>query len=142
MQRQILQFSQKKSTAVSLRDLYRFNEVADPQQRIRNAQFLHKELPIRIAQRSVELASLPYGLPKRNGIVEVRELFERCFTTCVNFPQPQTLDDDARYTIMLKEILHDHTQVVASMGLGLLETRRELGSSAEMNDRIDYWLNR
>ena len=142
MQRQILQYSQKKSTAVALRDLYRFNVAADAQQRIRNAQFLHKELPIRIAQRSVELSSLPYGLPKRKGIVEVRELFERCFTTCINFPQPQTLEDDARYTVMLKEILHDHTQVVACMGLGLLETRMELGTSSEMNDRIDYWLNR
>ena len=142
MQRQILQYSAKKSTAVALRDLFRFNEAADAQQRIRNAKFLHKELPIRIAQRSVELSSLPYGLPHRQGIVEVREMFERCFTTCINFPQPQTLEDDERFTIMLKEILYDHTQVVASMGLGLLETRRELGSSPEMNDRIDYWLNR
>ena len=30
--------------------------------RLRNAQFLHKELPIRIAQRAIDLLTLPHGL--------------------------------------------------------------------------------
>lgn len=135
-------FSKKRATAVSLRDLYRYNAICDPEQRVRNAQFLHNEVPIRIAQRAVELASLPYGLPQRGGVVEVREMFHRSFKKCLNFPLPKTADDDDKFTDMLESILHDHKQVVASMALGVLETRREFGTNAGMDQNIDEYLNR
>lgn len=40
-------------------------------QRLRNAQFLHMELPRRIAQRIVELQQLPNGLAEMTGIQNV-----------------------------------------------------------------------
>jgi hypothetical protein len=56
MRHRIAEYSRRKPTAVSLQDLYRYNLVDDPVQRIRNSQFLHKELPIRLAQRIEELS--------------------------------------------------------------------------------------
>lgn len=36
-----------------------------------SAQFLHKELAIRIARRAIELDSLPYGLSKKPAVIKV-----------------------------------------------------------------------
>lgn len=51
----------RRATPVSLSTLYHFGKQAakDPAQRLRNAQFLHNELQIRIAQRVIELERLP-----------------------------------------------------------------------------------
>lgn len=52
----------QKTTPLSLQNMYRYASVGKPAQRLRNAQFLHRELPIRIAQRAVDLLTLPHGL--------------------------------------------------------------------------------
>ena len=39
-----------------------------------SAQFLHKELPVRLAHRVVELENLPYGLSYMGQIRQVRDL--------------------------------------------------------------------
>lgn len=90
-----------RTTPLSLLDLYRFGKTPTPaqvdigahalktdstfndaldrhvhvglylRQRLRNAQFLHMELPRRIAQRIVELQRLPAGLTDMAGIRNV-----------------------------------------------------------------------
>lgn len=40
-----------------------------------SAQFLHKELAIRIARRAIELDSLPYGLSKKPAVIKVSSFF-------------------------------------------------------------------
>ena len=39
------------------------------------AQFLHKELPIRIARRAIELETLPYGLSQKPAVLKVTWVF-------------------------------------------------------------------
>lgn len=39
-----------------------------------SAQFLHKELPIRIARRALELETLPYGLSEKPAVLKVFHL--------------------------------------------------------------------
>ena len=43
------------------------------------AQFLHEELPIRLARRVRELKKLPFGLGETDAIKEVRKLYEKSF---------------------------------------------------------------
>ena len=43
------------------------------------AQFLHEELPIRLARRVRELKKLPYGLGETDAIRQVRKLYEKSF---------------------------------------------------------------
>lgn len=37
-----------------------------------SSQFLHKELPVRLAHRVTELENLPYGLSSKAGVLKVR----------------------------------------------------------------------
>lgn len=60
-----------KQTGVSLRYMTEFGSRPTPRNLLISAQFLHKELPIRIARRAVELESLPYGLSLKPAVLKV-----------------------------------------------------------------------
>eukprot|EP00961_Rhodomonas_salina_P043715 587335-Rhodomonas_salina.1 len=47
--------------AVPLAELYQLGLNSTESSRLQNAQFLHGELAIRMSQRAVDLAKLPYG---------------------------------------------------------------------------------
>eukprot|EP01047_Picozoa_sp_COSAG01_P101968 COSAG01_NODE_31623_length_594_cov_1.042424_2_plen_117_part_01 len=56
---QIRQMAALTATPVSLQDLFKYGSCVSEKQRRANARFLHRELPLRIAQRVHELAMLP-----------------------------------------------------------------------------------
>lgn len=59
---------------MSLKQLYVNGKDPEPAHRLANAQFLHRELPVRLSQRAVELMNLPHGLSDVPGVQQVREL--------------------------------------------------------------------
>ena len=63
-----------RPTPLRLADMYKYGRGADLKQRLRNAQFLHRELPIRIAQRAVDLLTLPHGLSTAEPIRKVASM--------------------------------------------------------------------
>ena len=62
----------KKQTGVSLRYMLDFGSNPINRQLLLSAQFLHKELPVRLAHRVAELENLPYGLSSKSSILKVR----------------------------------------------------------------------
>lgn len=60
-----------KQTGVSLRYMLEFGSISSERNMIIAAQFLHKELPIRIARRAIELDSLPYSLSENPAVLKV-----------------------------------------------------------------------
>lgn len=56
---------------LSLKQLYVLGKDPEPAHRLANAQFLHKELPVRLSQRAVELMNLPHGLSDIPGVQQV-----------------------------------------------------------------------
>lgn len=61
----------KKQTGVSLKYMLDFGANPIERQLLLSAQFLHKELPIRLAHRVAELENLPYGLSAKSSILKV-----------------------------------------------------------------------
>lgn len=60
-----------KQTGVSLRYMMDFGSSPTEKNLLLSAQFLHKELPIRIARRAIELESLPFGLSEKSAVLKV-----------------------------------------------------------------------
>lgn len=60
-----------KQTGVSLRYMMEFGSQPTLRNLLISAQFLHKELPIRIARRAIELETLPYGLSDKPAVLKV-----------------------------------------------------------------------
>jgi hypothetical protein len=61
----------KKQTGVSLRYMLDFGSNPIDRQLLLSAQFLHKELPVRLAHRVAELENLPYGLSGKVPVLKV-----------------------------------------------------------------------
>lgn len=68
---QVHKWGAMKQTGVSLRYMMEFGSRPSHRNLLISAQFLHKELPIRIARRAIELEFLPYGLSHKPAVLKV-----------------------------------------------------------------------
>ncbi|KAJ1551438.1 hypothetical protein HK405_014516, partial [Cladochytrium tenue] len=76
-------------TAVSLRQMVDFGRQPSEVTMLRAAQFLHRELPIRLARRAAELAKLPHGLSAMPAVARVKQWYEQSFVDLLRFPLPE-----------------------------------------------------
>lgn len=85
------------------------------------AQFLHEELPIRLARRVRELKKLPFGLGETDAIKEVRKLYEKSFFQIRRSPEPRTTETEEQFTQVLDKMMSEHNNVQATIARGLQE---------------------
>ena len=69
----IFRHSVKRQTGVSLKYMLDFGQKPIEKQMILSAQFLHTELPIRLAHRVAELENLPFGLSSMKPVLKVQD---------------------------------------------------------------------
>lgn len=93
---------------------------------LKSAQYLWKELPVRIAHRIHEFRSLPFIIGCNPTILEVHELYIRAFNILNNHPAIRTADDEAAYSHLLRDLLDDHTHVVTQLAAGFKECRKHI----------------
>jgi len=68
---EVARWGAMRQTGVSLRYMMEFGARPTERTLLLAAQFLHKELPIRIARRALDLESLPFGLSNKPPILKV-----------------------------------------------------------------------
>jgi len=118
----------QEATPVSLDDLYSLGSpLCSPARRLDNAQFLHHELPIRMAQRVMELRSLPYGLSDKDPVKQVANLYSEYIRKMINFGDPRH-SDDVSFTQLLESLFLDQGRVIERMAQGVIELRHEIQS--------------
>ena len=117
----------KTTTPLSLQNMYKYASVGKPTQRLRNAQFLHKELPIRIAQRAIDLLTLPHGLGKSPQVRSVANVYLKYLAAMLDFPCPQSAEEEQRFTDTLRPFILDRTSIPAAVAAGIstLKDRRK-----------------
>lgn len=117
----------KSPTPLKLVDMYKYAHVPDEAQRLRNAQFLHRELPIRIAQRAVDLMTLPYGLSDAIPIRQVACAYISYLHRMLSTPMPQTNEDEYRFTDFLQSLVLDRSSIPMAIARGLADWRKDVG---------------
>ncbi|XP_060173968.1 pyruvate dehydrogenase (acetyl-transferring) kinase, mitochondrial-like [Lycium barbarum] len=120
-----------KQTGVSLRHMMNFGCTSSPRNLLISAQFLHKELPIRIARRAIELENLPYGLSSKPAVLKVRDWYLDSFRDLRSYPEIKDKNDELGFTKMVKMIKVRHNNVVPVMALGIQQLKKE-------RPRFDY----
>ncbi|KAF9618058.1 hypothetical protein IFM89_000009 [Coptis chinensis] len=115
-----------KQTGVSLRYMMEFGSTPTQKHLLISAQFLHKELPIRIARRAIELESLPYGLSQKPAVLKVRDWYLDSFRDLRQFTEIKDTNDEQGFTQMIKMIKVRHNNVVPMMALGVQQLKKEL----------------
>ncbi|KAK1278344.1 hypothetical protein QJS04_geneDACA015808 [Acorus gramineus] len=133
-----------KQTGVSLRYMMDFGSNPNPRKLLIGAQFLHKELPIRIARRALELESLPFGLSHKPAVLKVRDWYLDSFRDLRCFPELKDSNDELAFTRMIKMIKVRHNNVVPTMALGVQQLKRDLDPRIHTGDlgEIHEFLNR
>mmetsp|Transcript_19767 Transcript_19767/g.22756 ORF Transcript_19767/g.22756 Transcript_19767/m.22756 type:complete len:645 (+) Transcript_19767:307-2241(+) len=135
--RLITSLSKQRVTPLSLANMYRYaSSNIKSGQRLRNAQFLHRELPIRIAQRIVELRNLPHGLGNTVELKSILDTYTRYIHTFRDYPLPKTNDEEVKFTKMLSTLVLDRACIPESIARGVLslkDTRREEGLLMDQN---------
>ena len=70
--------------------------------------FLHKELPVRLAQRAVELENLPYSVSSTQSIQTVYDLYLKSFDKIVSHPEPNSTEKSDSFTELISNIKTEH----------------------------------
>eukprot|EP00199_Chlamydomonas_sp_CCMP681_P002070 CAMPEP_0119104536 /NCGR_PEP_ID=MMETSP1180-20130426/2728_1 /TAXON_ID=3052 ORGANISM="Chlamydomonas cf sp, Strain CCMP681" /NCGR_SAMPLE_ID=MMETSP1180 /ASSEMBLY_ACC=CAM_ASM_000741 /LENGTH=398 /DNA_ID=CAMNT_0007089331 /DNA_START=125 /DNA_END=1321 /DNA_ORIENTATION=- len=118
--------SVKRQCGVSLKYMLDFGSNPIERQLILSAQFLHKELPVRLAHRVAELENLPYGLSAKSSILKVRDWYCESFKELRNIAPVKDSASELKFTSLLRSIYRRHANVVPVMAQGVAELRREL----------------
>eukprot|EP00522_Entomoneis_paludosa_P009424 CAMPEP_0172441984 /NCGR_PEP_ID=MMETSP1065-20121228/2469_1 /TAXON_ID=265537 /ORGANISM="Amphiprora paludosa, Strain CCMP125" /LENGTH=641 /DNA_ID=CAMNT_0013191625 /DNA_START=333 /DNA_END=2258 /DNA_ORIENTATION=+ len=113
------------TTSLKLGDMYKYANQPDKTQRMRNAQFLHRELPIRVAQRAVDLLTLPYGLSEAVPIRQVACAYISYCHKMLSTPCPQTYEEEEQFTDLLQSLVLDRTSIPMAVARGLAHWREE-----------------
>jgi pyruvate dehydrogenase kinase 2/3/4 len=144
MSSKIVEFSKMAPKPVSLSNLFQSTKSRDPAQRIRNALYLHQELPVRLAQRIEELKLIPFNLGEKRSVIETRQLYEQSFDSILSSPEPSTMEIDEKFTEILLSIHKNHVSVVQNVALGVLEVKAEakFTFTTEQSNILNDYLNR
>lgn len=130
-----------KQTGVSLRYMMEFGSTPTERNLLISAQFLHKELPIRIARRAIELETLPYGLSEKPAVLKVRDWYVESFRNMRAFPEIKDTADENEFTQMIKAVKVRHNNVVPMMALGVNQLKKGM-KLYEKLDEIHQFLDR
>ena len=123
----LLQLSEMACTPVELTTLFNLGKSPTPDMLMDFAQFLHRELSIRMAQRAVELARLPHGLSDKPTIRDVCGWYAEAANQLVQAETPNSVEQEQAFTTLLKSMLRDHTSVVRNLAVGCMEVKGEVG---------------
>ncbi|KAJ6795634.1 pyruvate dehydrogenase (acetyl-transferring) kinase, mitochondrial [Iris pallida] len=145
MAEEVQRWGEKKQNGVSLRYMMEFFGSRPTERNLLiSAQFLHKELPIRIARRAIELDSLPYGLSDKPAVLKVRDWYLDSFRDLRSFPVIKDSHDEEAFTQMIKMIKVRHNNVVPAMALGVQQLKKDMDSKVVLKDlhEIHQFLDR
>ncbi|RWW51342.1 hypothetical protein BHE74_00042322 [Ensete ventricosum] len=155
-----------KQTGVSLRYMMEFGARPTQKNLLLSAQFLHKELPMRIARRAIELEALPFGLSDEPAVLKVllhflfivlweldpgfssarlvRDWYLDSFRDLRTFPEIKDTSDELAFTQMIKMIKVRHNNVVPAMALGVQQLKRDMNRKVvpEELEEIHQFLDR
>lgn len=88
-------------------------------QLVLSAQFLHNELPVRLAHRVAELENLPYGLSAKPHVLKVRDWYVESFKDLKAYNKIKDAGDEQQFTTLLRHIYSRHRNVVPVMAMGV-----------------------
>jgi len=107
---------------------------------LRSAQYLHKELPVRIAHRVLGFRQLPFIVGCNPTILSVHELYIRAFNILSQFPPITDAATEHKYAQLLRSLLDDHKDVVTHLAAGFKESKKHMKNIEDVQVFLDRTL--
>lgn len=130
------------ASPLSLKNLYQSADIRTNQQRIFEASWLHRELPIRMSQRIEELRFLPCGLSDDEHIRFVTDLYTAGVQRIVNHVNPSTPEQEASFAELVASLLSDNVRVPQSLAHAVHALQSSGGADGSNRELIDASMER
>ncbi|CAO3587531.1 unnamed protein product [Absidia cylindrospora] len=114
-------YASQKATPVTLRQLLFYERHRTKNRLLTSANYVRKELPIRIAHRLREFQNLPFIVGVNPHMQHVYRLYWEAFDRLRAVPPIETLDQNQRFCEMLHTSLQAHLVVIPQLALGIQE---------------------
>ncbi|PAA80164.1 hypothetical protein BOX15_Mlig003650g2 [Macrostomum lignano] len=118
--------AKKNSVRLTPASLLYSGRATDENYVLRSAQYLQKELPVRIAHRIDDFRSLPFIIGCNPTILSVHELYIRAFHILSDYPTVTNLAEEEQYSGVVRQLLDDHKDVVTMLAEGFRECSRHI----------------
>lgn len=133
---ELLELASKKTTPLSLKEMYKYAivDADNREQRIRNARFLHSELPVRIAQRAVDLLTLPHGLNEIPAVLQVAHVYLLYLEKFQDCPVPTDEKSEDLFTDMLQSMVLERSSIPNAIAQGVdawMQSEKEIAAGIE-----------
>ena len=106
-------------TPLKLKYVWDYGNVNETNNIVNQATFLHKELPIRLSQRAIELESLPYTISNTPYVQNVYNLYLQSFDKILTHPIPDTSDKSEDFASLISDIKETHNDIEIDIGKAL-----------------------
>ncbi len=121
---ELRQLALQPCTPLSLSDMYKYasGNVESKNysaQRLRNAQFLHQEVQIRIAHRAVDLLTLPHGLNKTPSVQAITHQYLKYLEMFKSSPCPQNEEEELAFTKILRQMVLKRNSIPEAISKGV-----------------------
>ncbi|KAK9475225.1 branched-chain alpha-ketoacid dehydrogenase kinase [Dipodascopsis tothii] len=117
----LLDYVSRKARPVSLQQLMFYGAKLTDEKIIASANFVHQEIPVRIAHRIHDMQSLPYVVVSNKHISNVYNLYYQSFHALRKFPIIRTMEDNSRFCDLLNSLLTSHLSVIPNLVMGVIE---------------------
>ena len=122
--------------------IVKYSETVDRKSILKLSQFLHKELPVRLARTLRDFQALPYIVGVNPHIEGVYEEYGHSFDLLLQHDSPDTFEKHESFCQLLTSRLNLHADVISNMSKGIKDVR-VLPDSARIDFKyIDTFLDR
>ncbi|GAB5592352.1 [Pyruvate dehydrogenase (acetyl-transferring)] kinase 2 [Umbelopsis nana] len=123
------QYVEQSVQPITLRQLVFFGKRLNEERLLKSANYVRKELPVRLAHRIRDFQQLPFIVGTNPHIQLVYDLYWIAFEKFRKVPPIETAQDNVAYCELLRSLLRDHLVVIPQLALGISECAQHIPSS-------------
>lgn len=131
-------YATKNATPLKLNYVCNYGKNKCSKTIISQSSFLHKELPIRLAKRVVDLENLPYDLSKTTPMQNVYELYVKSFDKILTQPEPNTEELSKQFTNVIENIKEDAKDIEFHISEAINLYKNENEHKKTFNTELQY----
>lgn len=133
-------FANKASVRLTPTTMLYSGRTVDGTHILRSAQYLHKELPVRIAHRVAGFRGLPFIVGCNPTILTVHEMYIKAFYRLFEMPNIIDQETEQEYSRLLQDLLETHKDVVTLLAEGFSECRKHIKDDNMARNFLDRTL--
>lgn len=97
---------------VTIQQLLSRSALVSDEEHVRHAQWIHQEMPVRLAHRLQDFMRLPFVVVCNTRFHEVFRLFLHSFETLVHHRPPANAEETAEFALVVKGLVRGHADIV------------------------------